>query len=246
MQFCAFTIDEQVCISPFISYAHFLRVVFIVPWYSPSSDCNGHAPLNNQRTLSPQNSIKSFQVLSPRDSLRGRHSYLSRQNSLHSTYSGAPLSRTTSFRLSRQNSINRYAREGVFFYLCFLEFQHEFMRNHGSIINCINLIFATLLWLWFCVQSTCTEPPKFCWEWNTKRWVQAEQSQRVSWCQVCLGGQQRWPWGSRCCRWSRKSQERIVEAAGEYCASVLSLSSTAEFEQWAFQVSVVKTGFKCT
>ncbi|ELU02190.1 hypothetical protein CAPTEDRAFT_89566 [Capitella teleta] len=54
--------------------------------YHSYSECNGHTPLNNQRTLSPQNSIKSFQVLSPQDSLKSGHAYLSRQNSLHSSY----------------------------------------------------------------------------------------------------------------------------------------------------------------
>lgn len=75
------------------------------------SDCNGHAPLNNQRALSPQNSVKSYhKTLSPCNSFRGNHPFynhrtpLSRQNSLRSSHSA--LSRQNSFRLSRQNSIN--------------------------------------------------------------------------------------------------------------------------------------------
>ncbi|CAH1794430.1 unnamed protein product [Owenia fusiformis] len=63
------------------------------------SDCNGHAQLNNQRTLSPQNSIKSR--LSPKNPIHGR---LSRQNSIGSYVS----SRNNSFKLSRQNSINSH------------------------------------------------------------------------------------------------------------------------------------------
>ncbi|KAK2147919.1 hypothetical protein LSH36_529g01025 [Paralvinella palmiformis] len=91
------------------------KVVFEHPEHHPapvaeaeSSDCNGHAPLNNQRTLSPQNSLQSYRTLSPNNSLRGHpfvpnHNPVSRQNSLSSH--GA-LSRQNSFRLSRQNSIN--------------------------------------------------------------------------------------------------------------------------------------------
>ncbi|XP_074649472.1 voltage-dependent T-type calcium channel subunit alpha-1H-like [Tubulanus polymorphus] len=67
------------------------------------SDCNGHAPLNNQRALSPQNSIKSLKTLSPRNSIK-RHGDLSRQNSVTSYRSN--LSRNNSLTLSRQNSIN--------------------------------------------------------------------------------------------------------------------------------------------
>jgi hypothetical protein len=66
------------------------------------SDCNGHAPLNNQRALSPQNSIKSIKTLSPNNSIKD-HQSVSRQNSITSYHSN--LSRNNSFTLSRQNSI---------------------------------------------------------------------------------------------------------------------------------------------
>ena len=76
------------------------------------SDCNGHAPLNNQRALSPQNSVKGHPPrLSPHNSFHGSHPYtpnqrpVSRQNSLSSR---SAHSRQNSFRLSRQNSINSH------------------------------------------------------------------------------------------------------------------------------------------
>ncbi|CAC5424663.1 CACNA1G [Mytilus coruscus] len=56
-------------------------------------DCNGHLPLNNQRTLSPQNSIKRQPFPSPRNSLKIRN------NSVSSTHSAC-----NSIYLSRQNS----------------------------------------------------------------------------------------------------------------------------------------------
>ena len=68
------------------------------------SDCNGHAPLNNQRNLSPQNSFKSYQTLTPRNSIKGQSGNISRHNSL--TSQTIRLSPQNSFRLSRQNSIN--------------------------------------------------------------------------------------------------------------------------------------------
>lgn len=58
------------------------------------SDCNGHLPLNNQRTLSPQNSIKR-PVPSPRNSFKIRN------NSCSSSQSNC-----NSIILSRQNSFN--------------------------------------------------------------------------------------------------------------------------------------------
>ena len=73
------------------------------PFAGSFSDCNGHAPLNNQRTLSPQNSIKSYHTLSPRNSIKS-HPSLSRQNSL----SSRGCSRQNSFSLSRQNSIHSH------------------------------------------------------------------------------------------------------------------------------------------
>lgn len=70
------------------------------------SECNGHPPLNNQRTLSPQNSIKSFHTLSPCNSMRGRRP-VSRHNSLTS-YQSCNVSRQNSFSLSRQNSFTSH------------------------------------------------------------------------------------------------------------------------------------------
>ena len=58
------------------------------------SDCNGHLPLNNQRALSPQNSIKR-PVPSPRNSFKIRN------NSCSSSQSNC-----NSIILSRQNSFN--------------------------------------------------------------------------------------------------------------------------------------------
>ncbi|XP_061166104.1 voltage-dependent T-type calcium channel subunit alpha-1H-like [Saccostrea echinata] len=58
------------------------------------NECNGHLPLNNQRTLSPQNSIKR-PVPSPRNSFKTRN------NSCSSTQSNC-----NSILLSRQNSFN--------------------------------------------------------------------------------------------------------------------------------------------
>ena len=72
------------------------------------SECNGHTPLNNQRTLSPQNSIKSYQALSPKNSIKSEKS-MSRQNSL----SSHGCSRQNSFSLSRQNSLNSQSQNSV-------------------------------------------------------------------------------------------------------------------------------------
>ena len=65
-------------------------------YFSLSNDCNGHPPLNNQRALSPQNSVKG-RALSPRNSFRTRS--WSRNNSI-----GSGRSICNSFELSRQNS----------------------------------------------------------------------------------------------------------------------------------------------
>ncbi|KAL8568788.1 hypothetical protein ACOMHN_036972 [Nucella lapillus] len=67
------------------------------------SDCNGHLPLNNQRALSPQNSVKGHQrTLTPRNSIKSNHSW-SRNNSISSGRSIC-----NSFELSRQNSFTSH------------------------------------------------------------------------------------------------------------------------------------------
>lgn len=63
------------------------------------SDCNGHPPLNNQRTLSPQNSLKGQRVLTPRNSIKSNRGW-SRNNSITSN------SVCNAIGVSRQNSIN--------------------------------------------------------------------------------------------------------------------------------------------
>ncbi|XP_060077738.1 voltage-dependent T-type calcium channel subunit alpha-1G-like [Ylistrum balloti] len=60
-------------------------------------ECNGHLPLNNQRTLSPQNSIKRPPFPSPRNSIKIRN------NSVSSTQSVC-----NSIILSRQNSFTSH------------------------------------------------------------------------------------------------------------------------------------------
>lgn len=78
------------------------------------SECNGQPPLNNQRTFSPQNSIKSQHTFSPQNSIKSHHSFTSknsikrnhswsRNNSISSTYSIRK-----SFSLHRENSINSH------------------------------------------------------------------------------------------------------------------------------------------
>lgn len=66
------------------------------------SDCNGHLPLNNQRTLSPQNSIKGHRTLTPKNSIKSNHSW-SRNNSISSGRSIC-----NSSELSRQNSFTSH------------------------------------------------------------------------------------------------------------------------------------------
>ncbi|XP_069124372.1 voltage-dependent T-type calcium channel subunit alpha-1G-like isoform X2 [Argopecten irradians] len=61
------------------------------------SECNGHLPLNNQRALSPQNSIKRPPFPSPRNSIKIRN------NSMSSTQSMC-----NSIILSRQNSFTSH------------------------------------------------------------------------------------------------------------------------------------------
>ncbi|KAK7506411.1 hypothetical protein BaRGS_00002523 [Batillaria attramentaria] len=70
----------------------------VSPGIHNQSDCNGHLPLNNQRTLSPQNSIKGHRALTPKNSIKSNHSW-SRNNSVSSSRSIC-----NSFELSRQNS----------------------------------------------------------------------------------------------------------------------------------------------
>ncbi|XP_025084578.1 voltage-dependent T-type calcium channel subunit alpha-1G-like isoform X7 [Pomacea canaliculata] len=70
--------------------------------YFFSTDCNGHPPLNNQRTLSPQNSIKGQRVLTPKNSIKSNYSW-SRNNSVSSNRSVC-----NSFELSRQNSFTSH------------------------------------------------------------------------------------------------------------------------------------------
>ncbi|XP_059138724.1 voltage-dependent T-type calcium channel subunit alpha-1G-like isoform X5 [Physella acuta] len=65
------------------------------------SDCNGHPPLNNQRALSPQNSLKG-RALTPRNSFKSHHTW-SRNNSV-----GSGRSICNSFELSRQNSFTSH------------------------------------------------------------------------------------------------------------------------------------------
>ncbi|XP_071106235.1 voltage-dependent T-type calcium channel subunit alpha-1G-like isoform X3 [Haliotis cracherodii] len=80
------------------------------PTYTPGTprtpnnhgDCNGHPPLNNQRTLSPQNSIKGHKALTPKNSIKSNHSW-SRNNSVSSSRSIC-----NSFELSRQNSFTSH------------------------------------------------------------------------------------------------------------------------------------------
>ncbi|XP_052824853.1 voltage-dependent T-type calcium channel subunit alpha-1I isoform X2 [Octopus bimaculoides] len=78
------------------------------------SECNGQPPLNNQRTLSPQNSIKSQHALSRQNSIKSHHSFTSknsirgnrswsRNNSISSSYS---IHR--SFSLHRENSLKSH------------------------------------------------------------------------------------------------------------------------------------------
>ncbi|RUS89209.1 hypothetical protein EGW08_003019, partial [Elysia chlorotica] len=69
--------------------------------YYELTDCNGHPPLNNQRTLSPQNSLKG-RALTPRNSFKSYHSW-SRNNSV-----GSGRSICNSFELSRQNSFTSH------------------------------------------------------------------------------------------------------------------------------------------
>ena len=80
------------------------------------SECNGHTPLNNQRTLSPQNSVKSYQALSPKNSIKSEKG-MSRQNSLSShgcsRQNSFSLSRQNSLSLSRQNSLNSQSQNSV-------------------------------------------------------------------------------------------------------------------------------------
>ncbi|XP_055877041.1 voltage-dependent T-type calcium channel subunit alpha-1G-like isoform X8 [Biomphalaria glabrata] len=65
------------------------------------SDCNGHPPLNNQRALSPQSSLKG-RALTPRNSFKSHHTW-SRNNSV-----GSGRSICNSFELSRQNSFTSH------------------------------------------------------------------------------------------------------------------------------------------
>lgn len=62
-----------------------------------STECNGQLPLNNQRTLSPQNSIKRPPTPSPRNSFK------SRNNSVSSTRSYC-----NAIDLHRQSSFNSH------------------------------------------------------------------------------------------------------------------------------------------
>ncbi|CAL1528277.1 unnamed protein product, partial [Lymnaea stagnalis] len=64
-------------------------------------DCNGHPPLNNQRALSPQSSLKG-RALTPRNSFKSHHTW-SRNNSV-----GSGRSICNSFELSRQNSFTSH------------------------------------------------------------------------------------------------------------------------------------------
>ena len=75
------------------------------------SDCNGHTPLNNQRTLSPQDSIKSYQTLSARGSVKSRGGGGGGGGQGAADRSSRPnsVSRQNSFSLSRQNSFNSQA-----------------------------------------------------------------------------------------------------------------------------------------
>ena len=70
--------------------------------FLPSNDCNGHPPLNNQRALSPQNSLKGRALREPKNSFKRRQSW-SRNNSV-----GSGRSICNSFELSRQNSFTSH------------------------------------------------------------------------------------------------------------------------------------------
>ncbi|KAK7113083.1 hypothetical protein V1264_012439 [Littorina saxatilis] len=75
----------------------------VSPGIVNQSDCNGHLPLNNQRTLSPQNSVKGHRTLTPKNSIKSNHSGWSRNNSITSGRSIC-----NSFELSRQNSFTSH------------------------------------------------------------------------------------------------------------------------------------------
>ncbi|KAH9513030.1 Voltage-dependent T-type calcium channel subunit alpha-1H [Bulinus truncatus] len=71
------------------------------PSVNTHGDCNGHPPLNNQRALSPQSSLKG-RALTPRNSFKSHHTW-SRNNSV-----GSGRSICNSFELSRQNSFTSH------------------------------------------------------------------------------------------------------------------------------------------
>ncbi|KAL8610475.1 hypothetical protein ACOMHN_060395 [Nucella lapillus] len=74
----------------------------VSPGVLNQSDCNGHLPLNNQRTFSPQSSVKGQRTLTPKNSIKSNHSW-SRNNSITSG-----KSMCNSFELSRQNSFTSH------------------------------------------------------------------------------------------------------------------------------------------